>query len=138
MRSNDSDRQDGFTLVELLVTMLIIGVLAAIALPVFLVQREKAHDSSAKADVTTLGKELATYYVDHTSAPTLAIAAGRYVLAGDDLGPASGNVSIGSTDFVDATHWCVDVVNPSGRVQTFKYSAGGGLASGACTAADVS
>jgi type IV pilus assembly protein PilA len=133
----DSTRNDGFTLIELLVTMLIIGVLAAIALPVFLVQREKAHDSAAKADVTTLGKELATYYVDNSSSPSVAINAGHYLLAGKDVGPASSNVAIGSTDFVDATHWCIDVVNPSGQVQTFKYSARGGLAAGACTAADV-
>jgi prepilin-type N-terminal cleavage/methylation domain-containing protein len=139
MRSNVSNNRndDGFTLVELLVVMVIVGVLCAIAIPVFMSQRGRAHDSAAKADASTLGKELATYYVDHTAAPTLAIAAGHYVLAGDDLGPASANISIGSTDFVDATHWCVDVTNPSGRVQTFKYSALGGLGSGSCTAADV-
>jgi type II secretory pathway pseudopilin PulG len=117
--------------------VLMVSVIAAFAIPVFLSQRGRAHDSAAKADASTLGKELATYYVDHTAAPTLAIAAGHYVLAGDDLGPASANISIGSTDFVDATHWCVDVTNPSGRVQTFKYSALGGLGSGSCTAADV-
>jgi type IV pilus assembly protein PilA len=130
-------RDTGFTLVELLVTMLVIGVLAAIALPVFLVQREKAHDAAAKSDATTLGKEVATYYVDHTSAPTLALAAGHYVLAGSDLGPSSSNVALGSSNFVDAAHWCIDVVNADGRVQTFKYSATDGLGTGSCTAADV-
>jgi type IV pilus assembly protein PilA len=52
------DREDGFTLVELIVVILIISALAAIALPVFLGQRAKAQDASAKSDARTLAGQV--------------------------------------------------------------------------------
>lgn len=45
---------EGFTLVELLVTMVIIGVITAIAIPVFLTQREKAYHTAMKADLKAI------------------------------------------------------------------------------------
>jgi len=60
-----AQEEKGFTLIELLVVILIIGILAAIALPAFLNQREKAQDANAKSSVRTAQTAMETYYTDH-------------------------------------------------------------------------
>ena len=77
----------GFTLVELLVVMLILGILAAIAIPSFFNQTQKANDTSAKSAAKTAQTAIETYRTDHngsyvgatpaalnTIEPTLAVA----------------------------------------------------------------
>jgi len=136
-RPSGKPDERGFTLVEVLVVMIIIGVLAAIAIPVFLNQRKKAHDSAAKADVSTIGKEIATYYVNRTGTPTVTRVSGRYRVAGVDVGASSANVVVFNQFFASDSSWCVTVRNSKGNkaVAGYKYSAAGGLAQGACAAA---
>jgi type IV pilus assembly protein PilA len=57
--------EGGFTLIELLVVILIIGILAAIAIPSFLSQKSKATDSSAKELARTAETTAETYATDH-------------------------------------------------------------------------
>jgi type IV pilus assembly protein PilA len=59
------NREEGFTLIELLVVMLIIGILAAIAIPTFFNQKQKASDSSAKEMAHSAQVALETYATDH-------------------------------------------------------------------------
>jgi type IV pilus assembly protein PilA len=57
--------EDGFTLIELLVVILIIGILAAIAIPAFLSQTSKANDAAAKTQVGTLQTTMETYAAEN-------------------------------------------------------------------------
>jgi type IV pilus assembly protein PilA len=64
-RKRLAGEESGFTLVELLVVMLILGLLAAIAIPSFFNQRDKARDADAKELVRTAQTAMETYATDN-------------------------------------------------------------------------
>src|SRR5688572_32041783 len=70
-----SGSEAGFTLVELLVVMLILGLLAAIAIPSFFNQRDKAKDADAKAGVRTAQTAIESYATDNGGSYLAATAA---------------------------------------------------------------
>jgi type IV pilus assembly protein PilA len=72
MRNRIRD-ENGFTLIELLVVILIIGILAAIAIPSFISQKDKAGDASAKSFVRNMQTADETYFTDNNRySPDLA------------------------------------------------------------------
>src|SRR5919197_2248133 len=89
--------EHGFTLIELLVVILIIGVLAAIALPLFINQRTKAQDTAAKTALRTAAEAIEIYHQENNTFAGASVAAlvqiepalaeaRNLVVAGTDLG----------------------------------------------------
>ena len=74
LRQRTSD-EGGFTLIELLVVILIIGILAAIAIPALLSQKSKAYDSSAKTVAQTAQTAMETYSTENNGEYTGGTAA---------------------------------------------------------------
>ena len=75
-RINKHRDEAGFTLIELLVVVIIIGILAAIAIPVFLNQRNSARNASVQQDLRTVATSLETYYTEKLTYPANEGAAG--------------------------------------------------------------
>jgi type IV pilus assembly protein PilA len=123
MKSRD-DRDAGFTLIELLVVVAIIGILAAIAIPVFLSQRNSARDASVKSDINGVAKVMETIYVTTNAYPsnTAGLTAGNPKVS-------PGNMIVVS-DIANGAYIITGCNVDSDTLYTYSSSGGGLTAAG--------
>ena len=122
--------EKGFTLIELLVVILIIGILAAIAIPAFLGQREKAQDGGAKTQARNAATAMESIYTDDQN-----YGSGDQLAAAQAVEPTLGteNVTVTVTGAGTAGYTITAVHGNTGHVFTLEKDAATGVVDRTCT-----
>ena len=125
LRQRMSREESGFTLVELLVVMLILGLLIAVAIPTFFNQKQKANDADSKAMAHTAQTAIETYATDNNGTYVGADQAALTAIEGtvDTTVAVSGQ---------SATGYTITVTNPD-TTHTFSIVRAGGTFTFSCT-----
>ena len=111
--------ESGFTLVELLVVMLILGLLAAIAIPAFFNQRDKAADSDAKAIANTAQTALETWATENDGSYVSAALETELARIEPTLNDAAAALAVSSTSNTYSVDVTSDATNSAGVANVF-------------------
>jgi prepilin-type N-terminal cleavage/methylation domain-containing protein len=131
IRTPAKGAEDGFTLVELLVVILVIGLLAAIAIPVFFNQTAKAKDTSAKADVRQLAAAVEACRLERANYSQCDTAAELEDVENLSFGYAEGQVGV-VIDSNGYTAYAVSKAKTNGVNHVFGWQRAGTTVSRIC------
>jgi|GEM_PF-747344 len=121
---------DGFSFREFLAVTLIVGLLASIAVPLFLDQRKKSHDAEAKNSLNSVAATIVTYVAKSESLPTVTVSDSAVSFGDGTVATLDPGVVLGALTGTADT-WCIDDTHPHGdraKVKGYKYSSTGDVA----------
>ena len=130
IRKTQEEREGGFTLIELLVVIIIIGILAAIAIPTFLRQREKGYKADAKSTLKNGATAIESWAVE-LGGNYSGVTVGNMQSEGFKYDAAKQTVTV---PVADATHYCINVVDTrlTGEFWTYNSNTGKPVQDVAC------